>query len=184
MDKVRVILGLFDAEPATGRVWWKKEPDPSLWRNEKWLAHFIRKRAGAPVRFYKGSNCGHLAVTVLVDGKRVTVLAHRIVWAVAFRDYPKTDIDHVNNDPTDNRISNLRLATRGQNADNAARRKPGLKGAYRGKNGRWVSAVWDGVRLKHLGTFPSQEQAHAAWLNAKAPIAGAFFNPGYPSVFD
>jgi hypothetical protein len=57
---------------------------------------------------------------------------HRIVWALVHGEIPNyLSIDHINGDRSDNRIENLRLATRRQNAQNKAK-KEGGKAKYKG----------------------------------------------------
>jgi hypothetical protein len=67
---------------------------------------------------YLTSN-GYLRVKVNDTHYRV----HRIVWKIYYGEDPLSglDIDHINRDKTDNRISNLRLATRKENINNTIR---------------------------------------------------------------
>lgn len=184
MDRLHLAKEFFSANFETGVISWRANPDPALFSTHGKYAWHMRDRAGREAKLYKGSQQGHMSLKVRHQGKNVTLLAHRIVWALANNDYPKCEIDHANNDPADNRLVNLRLASRKENSTNATRRKEGLKGAYLGKGDKWFSMVWDGERLIQLGRFPSQQAAHEAWLRAKAPLSGNFFNPGYESVFD
>lgn len=184
MDHAEIIEGFFSADFKTGAITWRKDPPRWLFSTEGNYARHMRQRAGRPVVMYRGSDMGHLSLKIRHEKRNVTYLAHRIVWALAHREYPEGHLDHANNDPTDNRLANLRLASRGQNTTNGRRIKPGLKGAYQDAQGNWFSSVWDGKRLVPLGRFPDALSAHKAWLKAKSPIAGVFFNPGYPSVFD
>lgn len=184
MDRLAIIRTFVDCDPVTGDLSWRVGVSPQSFRCPKAAARYPQKYAGRPVKLHRINSFGHVAFRVPFVGRGFNVLAHRAVWAVLKGCYPSCDIDHVNNDPADNRPSNLRLATRGQNVTNQKRRKAGLRGAYQADGGVWFSAVWDGARLRHLGMFPTEQAAHDAWAQAKADIAGAFFNPGHPSVFD
>ena len=53
---------------------------------------------------------------VKINGK--SVLAHRLAWALHYGEWPDGAIDHINGIKTDNRLCNLRLATRAQNQQN------------------------------------------------------------------
>lgn len=85
-------------------------------------------------------------------------------------------VDHKDGDGLNNRRSNLRLATYGQNAMNSRPRKgskSGLKGAY-WWDGRWFSAIQVGGVKRHLGFFRSAEEAHAAYCRAAKELHGEF----------
>jgi hypothetical protein len=60
-------------------------------------------------------------VQVIINGKnyklhRIVYLAYNPTWAIS---NPKKQIDHINGDKVDNRIENLRQATRSQNGHNS-----------------------------------------------------------------
>ena len=87
------------------------------------------------------------------------------------------DIDHINGNPLDNRWANLRLCTRSENMQNQAHArgnsKTGLLGVSVacGSPGRWFSRIRiPGGKVKFLGCYKSPEEAHAAYLAAKAEI--------------
>ncbi len=67
--------------------------------------------------------------------------AHRLMWLYVHGYLPDNHIDHINCDKHDNKISNLRLATRSQNLMNrgkTSRNTSGLKGIYFNKqSSKW-----------------------------------------------
>lgn len=95
---------------------------------------------------------------------------HRLVWMYHYGELPEQEIDHINGDRADNRIENLRLATRSQNRENqrvpsGASHVPLLGVSFNGKNYRARIKV-EGVE-HHIGTFATAELAHRAYLEAK-----------------
>lgn len=85
------------------------------------------------------------------------------------------EVDHIDCDPTNDKWSNLRLATRAQNCANSTARKnsTGFKGVQaRGK--KWVAGIKiDGKRV-YLGRFDTPEDAHAAYCRAASAHQGEF----------
>lgn len=106
-----------------------------------------------------------------VAGK--TYLSHRLAWLWVYGKWPTEHIDHINGNPADNRICNLREATRSLNMQNLRRAKTsnvssGLLGvtAHK-KSGKWIAQIYTNGRTKFLGYFVGKEDAHAAYLAAK-----------------
>ena len=97
---------------------------------------------------------------------------HRLVWLYVTGNWPNGQIDHINRDRDDNRFSNLREATNGQNRANCrSASKHGVKGVSfhpwlteRPWEGR-VQYRRNGKRItKSLGCFPTKEEAHQAYV--------------------
>jgi Demerecviridae HNH endonuclease len=85
-------------------------------------------------------------------------------------------IDHRDLDPSNNRLTNLRRATKSQN--NANRRvcrnnASGLKGVSPDR-GRWRASIRKNGRRRHLGMFPTPQAAHAAYVKAARKLFGRF----------
>jgi len=109
-------------------------------------------------------------------------MAHRLAWVYVHGVMPPAEIDHINGVRTDNRLANLRLATRAENGRNgrARKSKSGLKGAIldKGRLGRlrrpWVARITQNGKLLHLGYFATAEEAHAAYMKAARELYGEF----------
>ena len=104
--------------------------------------------------------------------------AHRVAWEIVHGEIPDgLDIDHKNGIRSDNRIANLRLATRSQNLSNAGRRSDnssGYKGVSRTATGRWRATIqWHGKR-KHIGSFDTAEAAFEAYAHEAERQRGEF----------
>lgn len=102
-------------------------------------------------------------------GKKL--LAHRVAWAMTYGQWPEIDIDHKNGDTNDNRIENLRLATKVQNLVNKPATKrslTGRKGVTRDKrDGRFYPYIDFEGRRKALGGFESLDAATQARASAE-----------------
>lgn len=111
-----------------------------------------------------------------VDGKRY--FFHRVMYAMYHGVDPGSmEIDHKDQDTFDNRVANLRLATRAQNGQNIRGHRKGLKGAYRSFKGQakeWMATInKEGVR-HYLGAFCTEQEAHDAYVKASAAHHGEF----------
>lgn len=109
---------------------------------------------------------------VMVDGRRY--LEHRLVWVWHYGAHPQEEIDHINGRRSDNRVENLREATKAENQQNiaGARRSnaTGLLGVSYHAGRRWRAQIRVSGVKHYLGLFPSPEQAHQAYLEAKAQL--------------
>ena len=102
--------------------------------------------------------------------------AHRLAWLYVHGTWPPHDIDHINLDRDDNRIANLRCATRSQNIANTSVRadnKTRLRGVTPSDGGFIARLTVCGER-QYLGFFKTAELAHAAYINAAKEAYGEF----------
>lgn len=144
---------------------------------------FRRRRAG------RDRAVGEIATSAYSNGYlRVfaagrELLAHRLAWRFANGHWPDDEIDHINLDRTDNRISNLRLADRRQNIANTGSRSRGiskLKGASFRKDCRlhWeAKIVVNGIMIR-LGRYETEEEAHLAYMAKARDVYGEFARAG------
>lgn len=88
---------------------------------------------------------------------------HRLIM-----NFPKAfEIDHVNRNKLDNRIENLRLATRGENQVNKNKAK-NCTSKYRGvsynnRQKKWVAYINHDGKRKHIGYFENEDEAAIAY---------------------
>lgn len=105
---------------------------------------------------------------IRVGGRKY--LAHRLAWLYVNGEFPEWDLDHINQNKADNRISNLREATRSQNRQNCGLQKNNTSG-FRGVSWNslfkcWVARIGLNGNRKCLGYFDSAEQANEAYIAA------------------
>lgn len=154
---------LLDYSPDTGQLLWKPREGAKNW-NTRW--------AGRPALAYKDTN-DYLYGRVFAQ----RIYAHRAAYMIYHGIVPN-DVDHINGDRADNRISNLRSATRSENLRNrSANKRPtksGIVGVYLVPSGRWQVYICQ----KSLGTFATKEEAIHARRAAEAKMG---FSPRHGS---
>lgn len=123
-----------------------------------------------------GTEAGHTTKAgyrrIVIGG--VAYLAHRLAWLYVYGEWPKTFLDHKNGIRSDNRICNLREATKMQNCQNRkhanSNNRSGWMGAtYRPRQG-WVCQIGVGNQTYLLGYFEDPEPAHLLYLWAKQDL--------------
>lgn len=115
---------------------------------------------------------GQLAGTNLKGYRRLRLigknyLVHRIIFFLEYGFCPEI-VDHINGNKSDNKISNLRAATKRENNLNTYRRRQGkLAGATlvrQKKTNKWSAFIGINGKSKHLGNFFTEKEAHDAYM--------------------
>ena len=92
--------------------------------------------------------------------------AHRLAWLHTHGVWPKGELDHINRNRSDNRVSNLRDISHKQNLQNSGKRSDntsGHTGVYWYKPySKWRALIMHNYKLIHLGYFSILEEAIAA----------------------
>lgn len=138
-------------EPETGLFYWVD-------RSTRWTAS---EPAGC--KTYSGRNGEPEGIIITIQKK--IYRAHRLAWHIATGQDPGVlTIDHVNRDPFDNRLDNLRLADSSlQTRNQRARGASAHKGVYFNKAaGKWKAVGRADGRQKYLGYFATEAEAAAA----------------------
>lgn len=95
-----------------------------------------------------------------IDGKLYR--SNRLAWFYVTGVWPTAQVDHKNRVRADDRFDNLREATHAQNQANSGVRKTsktGVRGVEQLPGGRFRAYTHVGTAKKHLGTFPTAEEA-------------------------
>ena len=158
-DRLRHLLHY---DPDTGVFTWLR-PNPN------WKQGRTGMRAGC---FHKSS--GYCAIKIDSRGYR----AHRLAWLYVYGEWPKEELDHVNCDKSDNRIANLRGASRHQNLANAPAWGKNLKGTDQLPGGRWRAKMCVKYKQITIGIFDTEIEAHEAYLHEVKKLYGEFARAG------
>ncbi len=147
------------------------DPDTGLFR---WLVKPCKNRTILDAVGHTRKD-GYLIVRV--NGR--DYLGHRLAWILMTGEDPPEEIDHIDGNPSNNKWSNLRAATRSQNMHNSrGYSNTGVKNVYyrRGKKNPYhVKLMCNGVR-KTIGSFSSLELATLVAIEARSIYHGEFAN--------
>jgi HNH endonuclease len=159
-------------------TWLQYEPETGIFRWSR-DTQCGRARAGGEAGTVNSHGYRH----IYVCGRRY--YAHRLAWLFMHGRWPAATIDHINGDPLDNRIRNLREATHTQNIQNSRRKttrnKAGLKGVSLSRT-RWRATINVYGNRMSLGTFDNKEDAAAAYATAARKYFGEFARTDAPEA--
>ncbi|MBT0403232.1 HNH endonuclease [Morganella morganii] len=107
---------------------------------------------------------------------------HRLAWLYVYGVWPAGDIDHINGEPTDNRISNLRVTNDAKNCLNKNWQSSVNRSGFRGisyhnpKTGRpkWRVRITHGKKRLSVGNFYTLPEAIAARIEAENRYYGEY----------
>lgn len=123
---------------------------------------------------------GYLRITV----NRIVYSSHRLAWFYFYGVWPKGNIDHIDMNKKNNKISNLReddLFENARNKDKLITNKSGYKGVA--KNTRcntWRSTITANRKTIYLGSFSNKEDAAIAYDKAAIRLHGEFARTNFP----
>ena len=136
-----------------------------------------------PEHYHKGNVGDRVGSDRREDGYRrvhfngKSVYEHRIVFFMHHGYLPEY-IDHINGNRSDNRIENLRIATRSQNKQNSKKysnNTSGIKNVFFNKeNKKWRVVLSLNGKTKHFGYYEDIELAELVAMEAREKYHGEF----------
>ncbi|WP_421355300.1 HNH endonuclease [Pseudocitrobacter faecalis] len=163
-----------DYNPETGLFVWKVRPRDHFSTDRGWNLFNSTKAVKVAGTI---SEQGYLKINFGGTIHR----AHRLAWLFCHGYYPAEDIDHINHIRSDNRISNLRIASRKENQRNQSlhrNNKSGHNGVHwRNDCQKWRAMIMVNGKSKHLGYFSNIEDAVKARILANE-LSGFHNNHG------
>lgn len=145
-------------EPASGIFTWLKS------KRRGWVGRVA------------GTKCKNGYEQISIDNERY--YSHRLAWLYVNGSWPKYEIDHIDRNPLNNRINNLREASRGCNQRNVGiskHNKTGVIGVCFDKDREQYRAYMQiDKKHKNLGYFDKMEDAIKA--RVKAENENNFYN--------
>jgi hypothetical protein len=109
--------------------------------------------------------------------------ASRLAWLHIYGCWPTNHIDHINRNPADNRISNLRDVNQTCNMHNAATYSSNTSGhpgvSWYPPYHKWVAYINKDKKRKTIGYFREKEAAIAAYKAASLELYGTL-SPYWP----
>lgn len=101
---------------------------------------------------------------ITIKGKRYQL--HRLAWKHFYGEEPPAELDHINRDRADNRICNLRKASRTQNTQNTS----GLGVSLHKSCGKWVARIGLKNRNITIGSYDCPLMAGIDYLAMKSVL--------------
>jgi hypothetical protein len=101
-------------------------------------------------------------------GKRY--LEHRIIWLLLTGSFPEFQLDHINGDRADNKLSNLRPCNNSENNQNFNRLRTTNTSGYRNvfsHTDGWLVQLKVNNRAKYIGWYKDKQLAIAAAEQAR-----------------
>jgi len=127
----------------------------------------LRRLKGKPMKLLTDKS-GYKHIDISKDGKRKSLLVHRLIAQAFIGDIEDYVINHKNNLPYDNRIDNLELVSQRENVCHGFKflkttsKYPGV--SQHKKDGRWRAAITIIKKNIYLGIFDTEIEAHQSRL--------------------
>lgn len=158
---------MLTAERARELLRYNRRTGVLTWRVDVFCGRYYKQFAARKgQRAGNGTREGRIKISI--DGGRYN--AHRVIWLLVTGKWPPSEIDHRDQDPSNNAWRNLRLAHHSMNMQNERRarrnNKAGVLGVSARKN-RFIAQITINGHNTYLGCFRTAREAHAVYVKAK-----------------
>lgn len=140
-----------------GKLYWYIKPSGKIERESRlktWNSRYSNHEA-----FTTKDDKGYFVGRIF----KLPFKAHRVIWALYHGEWPQNEIDHINRNKADNRISNLRDVTSSQNNQNKSLKssnKTGVSGVYWDEaRSKWRATIGIEGKQIYLGRFAAFDKA-------------------------
>lgn len=164
MVSIAHIRQVLDYDAETGHLLWRER------ENRNFNVKYAGTRAGALHR------SGAIQVQIRFEGFCRLMWAHRIAWVHHHGSWPDGLIDHRDGCPSNNRITNLRVANGCQNGANKRELRGAIpfKGVYLTKDGKFAAQIKFEGKWKWLGLHDDEVSAAKAYDAGAMNLHGEF----------
>jgi len=154
-----IIKSWFHYDPETDEIFWVEWVSSDWYKVKRYHNKFLKEKAGKLVEFYTHPN-GYLRVRA---GGHRGVYAHHITWVLTHGKMPENHIDHIDGNPRNNRIENLRDVPAKINYRNRrmySNNTSGEAGVCWCKNKEmWLTSIKVNGKSKHIGYYKNIKDA-------------------------
>jgi hypothetical protein len=156
-------------DPDTGLLYWRARPLEMFADRKQTQAHnaaIWNGRFAEKPAFSTRDKLGYFTGVVHYRSLK----AHRVIWAMVHDEWPEFEIDHIDGDPANNLISNLRVVSHRLNGRNLRLKKnntSGVCGVWMRPSGRWLASISVDGKTICLGTFDTKDQAAQVRFDAQ-----------------
>lgn len=173
MSDAEFFRGLLSYNKNSGRLRWKARDEGAYkGQPQQKIAGIIRFNKYSAGKFADTSLAGHGYRAVTIHNTKYK--AHRIAWIMEYGSIDGEVIDHLDGDPTNNKIENLRCSTQAENMKNMSfpkHNKSGIVGVrFHKASNKWIASIKHCRKSLHLGIFPDIQDAIAARLAAECEL--------------
>ena len=169
--------------PETGKLFWLKRTADMFESGKLSAQHRCNVWNGN----YAGKEAFSINGKGYIDGKifNISFNAHRVAWALFYGEWPKEQIDHIDGNRTNNKISNLRAVSQAENSKNVKLTEANTSGTvgvywYKRKN-KWCAEIVCDYKKIRLGYFDEIQDAIAARKQAEKKYG---FHPNHGRTND